>query len=121
MFLFILCYDKYLFYLSRIQIHLMFLFIHCFVDFRGRLNYSNTSHVLIYRGNLFLSSLAVIIQIHLMFLFILGEFRRYYINKLIQIHLMFLFINFYGQDVYEKSNSNTSHVLIYQFLWTRCL
>ena len=59
------------------------------------------------------------IQIHLMFLFILGELRGYNIYKLIQIHLMFLFIHHKAAWQWLTNDSNTSHVLIYQWwmLW----
>ena len=84
--------------LSRIQIHLMFLFI---VSYR------------------WCSLFFWCIQIHLMFLFIfwIGVYRDFWF--LIQIHLMFLFILTERFSKSSKNHSNTSHVLIYLRRFTR--
>ena len=141
-----------------IQIHLMFLFImfanpenngemifkyiSCSYLSKTRMaasianEYSNTSHVLIYRETKSTELGIQVIQIHLMFLFIRKGVRDACKNFLIQIHLMFLFIykpkkrtcaatkfkyiscsylSFPGLvECGTHYYSNTSHVLIYR-------
>ena len=95
-----------------------------------------TSHVLIYPPSMLQSLRIIVIQIHLMFLFI-EQVQHYAIKSSnIQIHLMFLFITGRTEKLIQHTefkyiscsylsvskslnyatvtNSNTSHVLIYQ-------
>ena len=105
--------------ISLIQIHLMFLFINATMKNNYNTSYSNTSHVLIYPYRKRCNNVPRFIQIHLMFLFIALYSLLLKLYIAIQIHLMFLFI------ITEQSfglcswDSNTSHVLIYLWLYRR--
>ena len=92
MFLFICAIQYHSVWAILIQIHLMFLFIRRMLQSHTEVNYSNTSHVLIYPVQIKKKNSMFHIQIHLMFLFIVTTEYRIINPKFIQIHLMFLFI-----------------------------
>ncbi len=111
MFLFI-CLMRCISSLTRIQIHLMFLFIMLPLSFSMQpTSFKYISCSYLSRRNLG-NVRRFIIQIHLMFLFIADERERRF-RFHIQIHLMFLFIILHRHSPFFKSDSNTSHVLIY--------
>ena len=77
---------------SRIQIHLMLLFIHISRRIEPNTINSNTSHVIVYPPPTLHHLSALLIQIHLMLLFILNAGIVFPAGAKIQIHLMLLFI-----------------------------
>ena len=120
---------------NQIQIHLMFLFISpeapeecpaysfkyisCSYLSNLLLSLCNTHTQFKYISCSYLSrprmfcGTMTLIQIHLMFLFILNGAAGSNTQRSIQIHLMFLFILNLQISLSHLLNSNTSHVLIY--------
>ena len=101
---------------KRIQIHLMFLFIWEAETIKRIADNSNTSHVLVYLSPvvpIFLPSF--LIQIHLMFLFIVHPAIDLTLvkNHSNTSHVL-VYLQETGQQALVFKHSNTSHVLVYQ-------